>query len=68
MDLTEFEADNSRNCLVKSLIPEITRLEPCCVGIDEAGRGPVLGKRECFSIISYGSFSIFNLAYGLRCQ
>ncbi|KAJ7371083.1 Ribonuclease H2 subunit A [Desmophyllum pertusum] len=44
MDLSSLE-DNSRNLTVKSVIPEITLTEPCCVGIDEAGRGPVLDSK-----------------------
>lgn len=44
MDLSEYGNDNSQNCKVISEIPEIARSEPCCVGIDEAGRGPVLGE------------------------
>eukprot|EP00116_Pleurobrachia_bachei_P006227 sb/3466489/ len=43
MDL-ECVAENAHTTsVIKSPIPPPTLKEPCCVGIDEAGRGPVLG-------------------------
>lgn len=44
MDLSAFENDNLKPFLVESEIPEVSKAKPCCMGIDEAGRGPVLGK------------------------
>ena len=44
MDLESFEKDNSKNYVIASPVPELTKTEPCWLGIDEAGRGPVLGR------------------------
>lgn len=37
------ERDNSSNVILSSDIPAICKTEKCCLGVDEAGRGPVLG-------------------------
>ncbi|OCT90463.1 hypothetical protein XELAEV_18019079mg [Xenopus laevis] len=45
MELEEFERNNSQSRLLSSPVPQICRTEDCCLGIDEAGRGPVLDSK-----------------------
>ena len=43
MDISPYTEKNNENFLLVSNIPEVCKSEPCVLGIDEAGRGPVLG-------------------------
>ncbi|XP_051161975.1 ribonuclease H2 subunit A [Leptopilina boulardi] len=66
-DLTVYfeKGDHSVNLLHQSNVPQICRDEPCLLGVDEAGRGPVLGPMVYG--IAYAPLSKKQLLIDLGC-
>ena len=51
LDLGGYLADTRHSCSVQSAVPDWAKTEQCCMGIDEAGRGPVLGNRNVLRLL-----------------
>ena len=50
MNLDKFTDNPLKDCCFESEVPEICKTQECIAGIDEAGRGPVLGESLSRSI------------------
>lgn len=60
--LRSFSENNYKNITIASKVPDVCQGDPCALGIDEAGRGPVLGK-----IYNLDDYNSFELSY-YHCQ
>jgi len=49
INIDGFTEKNRQNFIAESNVHDILKKEKCWVGIDEAGRGPVLGKTKIFN-------------------
>ncbi|XP_035207880.1 ribonuclease H2 subunit A-like isoform X2 [Stegodyphus dumicola] len=62
MDLIGFIENSSKNFVLESNVPTLAKTEPCMLGIDEAGRGPVLDSKTLTEEKRENLFSLIDEA------